>query len=404
MYVLSRLLERRTSLAIWSCCAVLSCGADTGRARLPNAQQDAASPDGAPTVLDWPDAGAAPESDTDESLGDTTWLDVGMDLPAELPDADGTPDLAPVADDAFEPVPDADDWPDLDPAAEPDAAVEDVTPECPSGMICVTSLPFEATGNTLLDGATGIGSYACKPSADESGPEVVFRVEVPKEGFLSAAVFDGSGVDVDVHLLSALQGDACLARGDRHAAADVSPGIVYVVVDSYVSSGEVLAGPYTVQIGLYFPSSGPCAMQSGIMKRVGDGGEHLAMPATGPIVMEAHLVTQEEPAPFPTTSTEELQAHYALSQAETGLVMHRTQDWAPLEGGSFYGAGIGSPSLFPVLHEGWYVNMYWTSESRPPRGTPEETHFYLRTGHLDVLKLGLAVDTALPFGPRTCTD
>ncbi len=49
--------------------------------------------------------------------------------------------------------------------------------------------------------------------------------------------------------------------------------------------------------------------------------------------------------------------------------MHRAQPWAPLEGGTFYGAGIGSPTLFPVVDEGWYVNMYWTSAARPPRGT-----------------------------------
>lgn len=48
--------------------------------------------------------------------------------------------------------------------------------------------------------------------------------------------------------------------------------------------------------------------------------------------------------------------------------MARSHDWAPLEGGSFYGAGIGSPTLRSVVDEGWYVNMHWTAESRPPRG------------------------------------
>ena len=170
------------------------------------------------------------------------------------------------------------------------------------------------------------------------------------------------------------------------------------------------------------------------MERVNDGGDHLSMPATGPMVMEAHLVTQEEPPPYPTTQTEFLEDHYALSQAATGLVMHRTQKWAPLEGGNFYGAGIGSPTLFPVVDEGWYVNMYWTSSSRPDRGTrmilrlpnsdravvvaagyetgpgdlaniggtPEEPHFYLGTTHKSVLTLGIASDQQLPFGPRTC--
>jgi hypothetical protein len=118
-------------------------------------------------------------------------------------------------------------------------------------------------------------------------------------------------------------------------------------------------------------------------------------------------------------------------------VMYRREVWAPLEGGSFYGAGIGSPTLFPVLDEGWYVNMYWTPSSRPPKGTrmilrlpgdpsravvvaagyetgpgnlahiggtPEETHFYLGTQSLAEMTLGIAEDQTLPLGPRRCTD
>ena len=158
------------------------------------------------------------------------------------------------------------------------------------------------------------------------------------------------------------------------------------------------------------------------------------MPATGPMVMEAHLVTQAEPAPYPNTSTDQLAEHYTLSQNETDFIMYRSQVWAPLEGGNFYGAGISSPTLFPVLHEHWYVNMYWTSSSRPDRGTrmilkdpsssrsvvvaagyetgpgnlaniggtTEETHFYLGTQHHSELTLGIATDQSIPIGPRSC--
>ena len=81
--------------------------------------------------------------------------------------------------------------------------------------------------------------------------------------------------------------------------------------------------------------------------------------------------------------------------------------------------------------------MYWTAAARPPRGarmilrlpddpsravvvaagyetgpgnlthvggTPEETHFYLGTGHLSEMTIGIAEDQALPLGPRRCTD
>jgi len=216
----------------------------------------------------------------------------------------------------------------------------------------------------------------------------------------------------------------------------VPAGDVYIVADTYVSAGNELKGAYAIDIGFIAPSKGSCDMLTGEMARVGDGGNHLPMPATGPVVLEAHLVTQEEPPPYPTTATEKLDAHYALSQAKTGLVMYRKQQWAPLEGGSFYGAGIGSPTEFPVVDEGWYVNMYWTATARPAKGTrmivrdpndasravvvaagyetgpsdladvagtPEETHFYMKTGHLSPMTVGIAKDQTLPLGPRTCT-
>jgi hypothetical protein len=279
-----------------------------------------------------------------------------------------------------------------------------------------------------------LDAYSCAPTTNESGPEVVFRVTVPAAGFLSAAVDESVGVDVDVHILAAWDPDTCLDRGNFHARADVEAGAYWVVVDTYVSGGVPKAGAFALDIGFTEPSRGPCAMQVGTMPRVGDNGDHLAMPATGPIVKEAHLVTQEEPPPYPSTSTEELADHFALSQSRTGFVMHRAEHWAPLEGGDFYGCGIGSPTLFPVEHEAWYVNMYWTSAARPSRGTrmvlrlpgtsravvvaagyetgpgnlahvggtPEETHFYLRTSHLSVMELGVAVDQGLPLGPRVC--
>ncbi len=314
---------------------------------------------------------------------------------------------------------------------------------CPAGVTCVASFPFSESRDTSVEGGDVIDSYDCSPATNESGREILYRVTVPSEGFLSAAVFVDAGVDVDVHILSSLdpalpQGTGCVDRGDRHARADVSAGDVWIVADSWTNgAGTSLEGAFRIDIGFLPVVEGPCAMQSGEMPRVGDGGDHLPMPATGPIVKEAHLVTQGEPAPYPASNTDELEAHYALSQAATGLVMFREELWAPLEGGDFYGAGIGSPSRFPVTDEGWYVNMYWTPAARPPRGTrmilrrpddpsravvvaagyetgpgnlshiggtPEEPHFYLRTGHLDDLTLGIATDQTLAFGPRKCTD
>ena len=326
--------------------------------------------------------------------------------------------------------------PDVD-TGQRDAEVQggDTSQEwCPQDVVCVSTFPTVLIGDTVGGGAE-FDSYACKPGSDQSGPERVYRLDVEVSGFLNVAVWDDDGVDVDVHILSARDPESCVARGHHQASVDVSPGTWWVVVDSYTEGARSFAGAYRLEIGLYQPSEGPCGMEVGEMPRVGDGGETLVMPATGPMVMEAHLVTQEEPEPYPSTATEELEAHFVLSQSVTGFVMFRQQVWAPLEGGNFYGCGIGSPALFPVLDEGWYVNMYWTSQARPPRGTrmivrqpnsqravvvaagyetgpgnlaniggtTEETHYYLGSSHKSVLALGIAEDQSLPLGPRRCT-
>ncbi|MSQ84183.1 MAG: hypothetical protein EXR77_15090 [Myxococcales bacterium] len=354
---------------------------------------------------------------------------------AELQDSGATFDEVTGADASTVAILDAKIEDAADGGVSADGTVGDSSPvACPVGQICVASFPFSHSGDSATLKTSAFNSYSCKTGADESGPEQVFAVQVPSAGFLSAAVYDGAAVDVDVHILSALDASKCLDRGDNHARADVNAGLWYVVVDTFVSGGKAQSGVFKVDIGFTAPSMGPCQLQAGVMKRVNDGGKWLAMPATGPIVMEAHLVTAEEPPPYPATATDELTDHYALSQQKTGFMLYRSQVWAPLEGGSFYGAGILSPKTFPVVEEAWYVNMYWTKESRPPPGTrmilrlpdssravvvsaghetgpgnlahiggtAEESHFHLGTGHKSVMLLGIAVDQSLPFGPRSC--
>jgi hypothetical protein len=295
----------------------------------------------------------------------------------------------------------------------------------------VTTFPFGEDNDSSLSSHSSFDHYSCAPELSEAGPEVIYAVVVPAAGFLSASVWEQAGVDVDVHILSALDPQACLARGDLDAHADVTPGLAYVVIDTFQSSSN--AGPFHVDIGLTVPSQGPCDMEVGSMPRVNDGGQSLAMPATGYLVREAHLVTQEEPPPYPATQTQNLKRHYDLSQSRTGYVFHRNEIWAPIEGGTFYGQGINSPTLFPVVHESWYVNMYWTSAARPAPGTrmiaripgtsravvlaagyetgpfdlakvggtPEETHYYLGSNSVQ-WTLGIATDQTLPYGPREC--
>ena len=124
---------------------------------------------------------------------------------------------------------------------------DDSGPNCDAD-ICVPFLPYLGTATTT-GGSWDWDSYSCAPGVNESGPERTYEVDVLLPGILSAEIQDGVGVDVDVHILSAADPNACLARGHTLATTDVQPGTYWVAVDSWVSSGgTVYDGAYSVNI------------------------------------------------------------------------------------------------------------------------------------------------------------
>jgi hypothetical protein len=109
----------------------------------------------------------------------------------------------------------------------------------------VAALPFGDARDTSLEGTRTIERYACRPSADESGREVFYRIDVTRATRLRVVVITRGAVDVDVHLLQGgVTGDRCIARDDRSLVADLAPGAYYVVVDTYVASGAARAGEF----------------------------------------------------------------------------------------------------------------------------------------------------------------
>ncbi len=114
---------------------------------------------------------------------------------------------------------------------------------------CVASFPYNTSGSTSTSSLDAWDSYSCAPSTNEGGPEVIYEVQVPESGWLQAGVSDGYGVDVDVHILSALSTYDCVARDNHSAGTSVTAGTWYVVVDTWVSaSGTVYDGAYDLTI------------------------------------------------------------------------------------------------------------------------------------------------------------
>ena len=160
----------------------------------------------------------------------------------------------------------------------------------------------------------------------------------------------------------------------------------------------------------------------------------LRTPTSGPMVLEAHLMTDQDDLGgfWPSHGRHGISEHYKTAEAVSGYVMDRKQPWAPAgEGGCEYGQGSALNAV-PVVAETWYVNMHWRTRPEPgtrlivknPRngravvaaggyetgpgsntalgGASEEIHHYLGTTHRDSLIMGFAVDQSLPYGPVDC--
>ncbi|MDP6935595.1 MAG: hypothetical protein QGG40_21935, partial [Myxococcota bacterium] len=106
---------------------------------------------------------------------------------------------------------------------------------------------------------------------DESGPEVIYTLETPTGGTLHLTVSDDSGVDVDLHVLSEADADACLARDDSEIEIVLDPGTYWIVADTYVGGYE-FPGPYLLS-GTFTGDLGSWDGESGGDSGIADGGD-----------------------------------------------------------------------------------------------------------------------------------
>ena len=107
----------------------------------------------------------------------------------------------------------------------------------------IDAFPFVDNRWTAGTASDVIDSYSCSPGTDESGPEVFYRFYAVSGGILTAAVSDDTGVDIDIHVLTEADGDACIARDDSEVSVSIDPGWVWLSLDTYVGSKEY-PGPY----------------------------------------------------------------------------------------------------------------------------------------------------------------
>jgi GDSL-like Lipase/Acylhydrolase family len=111
----------------------------------------------------------------------------------------------------------------------------------------VDALPFVDSADTTLSSSSTVNVYSCAPQ-NEGGPEIVYRIDVTQAATLRARVFVDAGVDVDLHWLSAPDGNSCISRADKTIDLAAQPGTYWLSVDSFVSGGVAKAGAYRLTV------------------------------------------------------------------------------------------------------------------------------------------------------------
>lgn len=98
------------------------------------------------------------------------------------------------------------------------------------------------SGSTEI-GANNVSRYDCRPWWDESGKEVVYRLELDTSQPVTVTLLT-STADVDLFLLRYAYPDSCLAAGDTYLGYAARPGTHFLAVDGYRGA----AGSYTLRI------------------------------------------------------------------------------------------------------------------------------------------------------------
>lgn len=112
----------------------------------------------------------------------------------------------------------------------------------------IDAVPFAHAASTL-SGDREVDVYPACSDADESGPEVWYRLELDAPARLRIVVLDRDAVDVDVHLVGPTpSGDGCVARGHHLVEASLDAGVHHLAVDTFVDAGGERSGDFLLVI------------------------------------------------------------------------------------------------------------------------------------------------------------
>ena len=118
-----------------------------------------------------------------------------------------------------------------------------------SDPIVIDHLPFSDLRDPRALDQRSLDAYpGCNATQNETGPELVYLLDLTESTAIRATLIDGAGVDMDVHLLAAVDGGSCIARADQGIATSLDAGTYFIVVDTFVSAGGEQAGEYLLTV------------------------------------------------------------------------------------------------------------------------------------------------------------
>ncbi len=108
----------------------------------------------------------------------------------------------------------------------------------------ITSIPYTHQGNTN-NGESKIDTYSGCGSANESGKEIYYKLELSQKKYVRMFAASASGVDVDIQIMKTTPGASnCIARSDIMLHGALEAGTYYISVDTFAGSGASGPGQY----------------------------------------------------------------------------------------------------------------------------------------------------------------
>lgn len=105
--------------------------------------------------------------------------------------------------------------------------------------IVIPAFPFKDERTMYLSCSDEFDEYNCKAGTLETGREYIYSFELVRGGELDVKIDAPEGVDIDVHVLTALDENKCLARADRQLKQRFQAGKYFLVADSWTNHASI---------------------------------------------------------------------------------------------------------------------------------------------------------------------